>query len=389
MNDNCVNARLVADLAVAQKKLCRLIEPLDEHNYRAQFNPDLSPLGWHLGHTIFTENFWLHKVILGNAEYTKDKGKLYIPGNNEKSTRGKALPPKLKLLQETTAQQENNIHLLSRPPAKLAKHPLMKNNYLLCFLLQHHALHTETMYAILTAKHLNNEQIHYESKQKLKATPIQTDPLIFETNTYPIGSDQIECFDNEKPKRHHHITTFVLNKYAVSNGEYLSFINDGGYQKKQYWCTQGWQWRQQYQINAPNTWRQHQHEWFNISEYGAQDLATNEPVYGTSLYEAKAFAHWAKARLPHEYEFEVAHRLESKIAPSQRWEWCNNIFHAYNGYQPFPYKEYSQPWFDNRHYTLKGGSPYIHPIMQRASFRNFYTPDRRHTYTGIRLAFEI
>ena len=70
----------------------------------------------------------------------------------------------------------------------------------------------------------------------------------------------------------------------------------------------------------------------------------------------------------------------------QTWEWCANTFYPYNGFQAFPYERYSRPWFDENHYTLKGGSPFTGKSIRRRSFRNFYQPDKRHIFAGVRLA---
>jgi iron(II)-dependent oxidoreductase len=69
------------------------------------------------------------------------------------------------------------------------------------------------------------------------------------------------------------------------------------------------------------------------------------------------------------------------------WEWCNNCFYPYAGFQSFPYKEYSQPWFNDNHYTLRGGSLHTRPGIKRASFRNFHAPEKRHIFAGLRLVW--
>ena len=108
------------------------------------------------------------------------------------------------------------------------------------------------------------------------------------------------------------------------------------------------------------------------------------PVSNISLYELKAFAKWKNLKIAHEHQWEVASK--SLLNKYQVWEWCNNKFYAYNGYKPFPYEEYSKPWFNNNYFTLKGGSPLTDSTIKRKSFRNFYKPSTRYICSGGRLS---
>ena len=111
-------------------------------------------------------------------------------------------------------------------------------------------------------------------------------------------------------------------------------------------------------------------------------------MYGISFHEAQAFSHWARARLPHEHEWEAAVKSEQLHNTGQVWEWCANTFHPYQGFSAFPYDEYSKPWFDDNHYVLRGASRHTRPEIRRASFRNFFNPDKRHIFAGLRLVFD-
>ncbi|HKJ09285.1 MAG TPA: SUMF1/EgtB/PvdO family nonheme iron enzyme, partial [Gammaproteobacteria bacterium] len=112
-----------------------------------------------------------------------------------------------------------------------------------------------------------------------------------------------------------------------------------------------------------------------------------EPVLGINHHEASAYAAWAGAQLPHEYQWEAACRLGLLEHTGRAWEWCANTFHPYEGFESFPYREYSTPWLGGDHYTLKGGSLHTRPPVKRASFRNFYEPDKRHIFAGLRLVY--
>ena len=127
---------------------------------------------------------------------------------------------------------------------------------------------------------------------------------------------------------------------------------------------------------------------YAITPHGPVDLAPTGSVYGISRYEAEAFAHWANARLPHEYEWETADRMKLLQNSGKVWEWCTNTLHPYTGFKAFPYEGYSVPYFDGTHYVLKGGSIYTQDVIHRPSFRNYYQSDKRHLFSGLRLVFE-
>jgi iron(II)-dependent oxidoreductase len=129
---------------------------------------------------------------------------------------------------------------------------------------------------------------------------------------------------------------------------------------------------------------------------GAYDLPGDAAVSGISYYEAQAYVQWLKqtrpdsfadVRLPHEYEWEIARRLQLLEDCGQAWEWCSNTFHPYPGFQAFPYDRYSKAWFDGNHFTLRGGSLQTRPAIKRPAFRNFYNADKRHIFAGLRLAY--
>jgi iron(II)-dependent oxidoreductase len=174
----------------------------------------------------------------------------------------------------------------------------------------------------------------------------------------------------------------------VSNAEYLAFMQDGGYRRKQLWSNAGWEWCRHHDVRHPDHWRQNEEgHWCGIGVRGTYQLADTEPVCGISHYEASAFARWAGGSLPHEYEWETACRLGVLQQTGRVWEWCENTFHPYQGFTAFPYPEYSQPWFDGRHYSLRGGSLHTRASVKRPSFRNFFEADKRHIFAGLRLSY--
>lgn len=378
----------LARLCAVQGELRALVADLDDTAYRAQFHPDLSPLGWHLGHCSFIENYWLREVVGSDPTLTESLARFYVPTNSHKPDRGLALPDRAQLLAEVRYQQDGNLRLLSEAACGLDSHPLMENDYLVKFLVQHHAQHIETMYMVRTQRALTTGHGEFTPVRSLSAAPVMRAWRTMEAGRYWIGGRRADAFDNELPAHRTACETFRIGARPVTNAEYLGFINDDAYHKRQYWSEAGWRFRQDTGATHPQHWRWHtQHGWFGIGAAGAHALSPETPVYGIGYHEAQAFAAYANARLPHEYEWEIARRAGLLERVGHVWEWCDNAFHSYAGFEPFPYDEYSLPWFSGTHYTLRGASRYTRPDVKRISFRNFYTPEKRHIFAGLRLAF--
>ncbi|MBA2491664.1 MAG: ergothioneine biosynthesis protein EgtB [Gammaproteobacteria bacterium] len=373
-----------APLRTVQSDLCALVEDLNDEDYRAQFHVDLSPIGWHLGHCTFIENYWLREVVLGDDSLTKPLAHYYIPANSPKPQRGPALPPKQDLLDSVRRQQADNLRLLSETATQ--RHALLKDDYLSLFLLQHHCQHFETINLARHQRALGNGYVRFKPAEALKPAPVREVFVTAPAGIYSIGGARPEAFDNELPAHGIEHGTFDIAARPVNNAEYLRFIEDDGYNARAHWTETGWQWREQTACQRPDHWRQNgRGQWFGIDQRGAFDLSPDAPVYGVSHHEASAFAAYAGARLPHENEWEIACRLGILRDVGRVWEWCGNTFYGYEGFRPFPYDEYSLPWFDGTHYSLRGGSALTRPVVKRASFRNFYTPDKRHIFAGLRL----
>lgn len=376
-----------------QTALYELVAPLDERSCRTQFHPELSPPGWHLGHTVFVENFWIRETILGKRVFCQQH-KLYFPRNMKKPVRGEHLPPKEKLLEDCLKMQRDNLGLLGNPPGKLASHQLMRDDYLAKFLAQHHAMHLEVLHMCLTERQLGKkDRAFYSPRKRLAAENFRPEPVAFDGDTFEIGENNAWCFDNESPRHKQTWPTFSLNATKTSNAEFLGFIESGGYDNAEWWDTAGWKWLKKSKAAAPHHWLQSKDgAWFGADSHGYHDLGETDPVYGLSHHEARAFARYAGARLPHEVEWEVAHARrflrEDHDDPPTRyaWEWCVNNFYPYPGFKPYPYTGYSVPWFNNGHYSLRGRSHHTSEVLQRTTFRNFYTAEKRHIFAGVRVA---
>jgi iron(II)-dependent oxidoreductase len=378
----------LAGLRGIQRRLLALVEPLEDRDYRTQYHADLSPIGWHLGHCVFIENLHLRERILGDDSRTARLREYYIPERSPKPQRGPKLPPKEALLQEVSTQQEENILLLSGVGSTLPQHALLEDDYLQRFLIQHHAQHYETMLMVLAQRAQQRHRGEFFPQHRLRPRRAPQELVSVAGSRYAIGGQRPEAFDNEVPAQEVELTTFHIARRPVSNAEFLAFMEDGGYAPGPHWSEEGLRWLEQARVSHPEHWRQDARGWwYGLGPGGPFDLRPEAPVGGLSFYEAEAYANWAGARLPHEIEWEVAARLLLIVDSGRTWEWCANAFFPYEGFEAFPYREYSAPWFDGRHHTLKGGSIYTRREIRRPSFRNFHTPEKRHVFAGLRLAY--
>lgn len=353
-----------------------------------QYHPDLSPPGWHLGHCVFTEIYWIREVLLGDGSRSRALKSLYVPELSPKTERAAALPAAADLFAWAEQVREEHRRLLPPLLESGRDEPLLRDNFLARFLCEHYAQHYET-----------TRYIHAQRQAGLGDTPDTVDiaprPPLQDAVTVPAGRYAIGSerdrppYDNEFPRFTAELATFHIARHPVTNAEYLAFMDGGGYADPAHWSAAGWEWRQRLGTDRPELWRRAAGGGrYAVDAAGAGPLEADAPLAGVSHYEACAFARWAGARLPHEYEWEAAKRSGVLDGDGRIWEWCANPLHPYAGFEAFPYAGYSVPYFDGRHYVLRGGSLYTRPCIRRPSFRNYYEADKRHIHAGLRLAWD-
>lgn len=230
------------------------------------------------------------------------------------------------------------------------------------------------------------------------------------SGVYTIGHEgDTFCFDNEKGRHQVFINPCEIALQPVTNREYLAFIASGGYRNTRYWLADGWDWIHAEKITAPLHWHERNGEWFNFTLYGLIPLDLDAPVTHISYFEADAYARSLGVRLPTEFEWEVAvqqcsaslteknpaHFLASNqwqpVAHAgffgNVWEWTSSAYLPYPGFEQAPgaVGEYNGK-FMNGQYVLRGGSCATPVSHIRHTYRNFFMPDKRWQFTGIRLA---
>lgn len=385
-----MNEALAAQLAQIHELAWDLIADLSEMELRRQYHPEISPLGWHLGHVAFAQLYWTREVLDGEAVDDALKS-LYLPERSPKSSRAKRLPAAAALRAFARDAREEALLRLSAP-ARAKRPQLLHGDYLLHFLIQHNSQHVETMQQALQARGLQNYAMNEQGNGA--PCPAQTpEPptLTFAAQTTGLGHPGGPVpYDNELPRHGVRLPPYAMAARPVTNAQYLGFMVDGGYDRREFWSDDGWKMCVRSDLTGPYHWRHDScGNWVSVEPDGIAALDPDAPVRGLSRHEAQAYARYAGCRLPSEAEWEHAVASGTVSDNGQAWEWCANPFAPYPGFRAFPYEGYSTPWFDGLHYVLRGASRYTAASIRRPTFRNFYTADKRHIFAGLRLARSI
>lgn len=195
-------------------------------------------------------------------------------------------------------------------------------------------------------------------------------------------------FDNELGRHNVYLNTTTLSGNLVTNGEYEEFIRSGGYQNFRYWLSDGWAWVNANHTQAPLYWHQIEGAWWYYTFEGLQRVDPDAPVCHVSQYEADAYARWRGSRLPTEFEWEAAatHPTRGELNWGSRWEWTNSAYLPYPGFitTEGAVGEYNGKFMSGQ-MVLRGASVATPEGHSRPTYRNFFQPDKRWQFTGIRL----
>ena len=406
---------LAARFAAVRRRSLALAEPLSDEDCGAQSMPDASPIKWHLAHTTwFFETFILERMEPDFAPFHPAFRVLfnsYYNGIGEKhprAQRGLLTRPGMAEVRAYRANVDARIARLLETQGGEALRALPE---LLALGLEHEQQHQELM--LTDVKHLLAQSAllpaYLDTALPRGAVAPALEWFNFEGGLTEIGHrGEGFSFDNELPRHRQYVAPFALAARLVTNGEYLAFIQAGGYANAELWLAEGWDWVRTQQISHPLYWHQDGHgAWMEFTLHGAQPLDPNRPVTHLSLYEADAYAHWAGARLPTEAEWELAAgelpletgQLHPAAATSKSawatlsqmyghcWQWTSSSYAPYPGFRAAPgaLGEYNGKFMLNQ-YVLRGSSCATPEGHARASYRNFFPAGARWQFTGIRLA---
>jgi ergothioneine biosynthesis protein EgtB len=421
-----VDDQILAERFATTRRLTEELSALlSAEDQTVQSMPDVSPTKWHRAHTAwFFETFLLAAGLDGYETFNPAFGYLfnsYYEGVGARYPR----PDRGLVSRPGIAEVADYRHHVDAAMALLFEHGLDRHRAFLVELgVQHEQQHQELL--LMDIKHVlsRNPLCPAYAEHDLPG-PGHPGPLTWTTHpggTMPIGHGGGGFgFDNEFPRHRIHLEPFALADRTVTCGEWMAFIDDGGYRRPELWLSDGWAMVTAEGWESPFYWTDQRGTWHEFTLAGDGPVDPTRPVCHVSYYEADAYARWAGHRLPTEAEWEVvtaahevdrgtaarqavqaAHLLDTEILhPSavaegraslfgDVWQWTSSAYSPYPGFAPEAgaVGEYNGKFMVNQ-YVLRGGSCVTPPDHIRATYRNFFPPSARWVFSGLRLARNI
>jgi iron(II)-dependent oxidoreductase len=434
MNESRRTTRELLDLVVSESDL------------RRSPGGGFRPLLWHLGHVGAFEEYWLLGRLKGTPPLSPRYAAIFDPIKTPRED-SRNLPP-VPEIENFLAHVREQVLLALKGFDPASDDPLLRDGYIYDLVIEHEYQHQETLLYLLQMldpelkRRPDSLDVREEFLRLMERLPgdcggemVRVSGGLSEmgSNGYPFA------YDNERPPRVIELPDFCIDKYPVTNTDYARFIEAGGYETRSLWSDEGWEWKEKEGIRWPLYWspveRQPDYSdgsarWLVREMFDEGRIEANLPVVGVSWHEAEAYARFAGKRLPTEAEWEKAASWDPQKESKRRfswgdrlprkelanfndnywgttpvaafpegrsayacfdltgnvWEWTSSTFAGHQGFEAFPYPEYSELWFDGDHRVLKGGSWATRPKLLRCSFRNFFRPRFRRAFAGFRCA---
>jgi len=426
-------ARMLSD---ARARTRSLVEDLTDEQLIGPRLPIVNPLLWEIGHLAWFQEKWVLRHLGGEDPTRKDGDSLYdsarVPHNDRCTLPLPSRGETLTYMRQVLDRIQDRLAGVSLTERELYFH------HLVTF---HEDMHGEAFtYMRQTlaypAPSLPGSDARILGRAADTGGPWAGDVEI-PGGTYMLGGTPHLpfVFDNEKWAHPVHIRPFRMARASVTNAQFATFVDDGGYDRRDLWSDAGWAWRERVNAKHPVYWQQGAADtWWHRRYDRIVPLEGHLPVMHVGWYEAEAYCRWAARRLPTEAEWELA--ASGEPTPDRRalragerrfpwgnalpapdranldgrsdgcvpvnllaagdspfgcrqmignvWEWTASDFEPFPGFVADPYKEYSEPWFGGTHKVLRGGAFATRARLIRNSYRNFYTPDRRDVLAGFR-----
>jgi iron(II)-dependent oxidoreductase len=429
-----LHGHVVAErLAAVRRRTLELVSRLDEPILRRQHISILSPMIWDLGHIANFEETWILGRLGGLPPRSDALSRMFDPGLNPRPTRAALpLPYGEELQRYLEAVRDETLRLLESGSyggdARLAE-----RNLVFELVAEHEEQHQETL---LQAMQILEDPTYEPIRRRATPTAAEAEP---EMVSIPAGPCWIGCesegfsYDNERRAHEQHLPAFDIDRYPVTAGQFLEFVEAGGYSRRELWSDAGWSWRCDAGALAPANWLRRDDGWHVRFMDRVAPLDPGRPVIHVCFHEAEAYCRFAGKRLPTEFEWEKAALWDPEAGRSRRypwgddppearhanldqlafepaaigaypegasaygveqligdiWEWTASDFRAYPGFIAHPYPEYSEIFFGTDYKVLRGGSWATRPAVARGTFRNWDFPIRRQIFAGFRCARDV
>lgn len=408
----------------ARTRVHTIMEEVTDSTLERQWMPILSPMVWDLAHIGHYEDLWLGRAMLGTRLSGEREDRVYDAFRNPRSDR--TSHPLLgpvearryigRIRDRSLAAIEDGLLDPRRADAPV----LVDRGFVVGLVIQHEHQHAETVLQSRQAMGEEAEPLHHavhRAERRASVPDAAGRWCRHPGGDVVIGTDDPWAYDNERPAHTVRVAPFSIAEVPVTCGQWVEFIRAGAYADRDLWTREGWEWRTGEDAVAPLHWRRSGGDDWEVLRFGDwRPVDPDEPVQHVSWFEADAFARFAGARLPTEVEWEAAaaglprpawpeanagtaadgprpvsvERATSAIGCRAMlgdvWEWTSSAFGPWPGFRVFPYAEYSEVFFGDRHRVLRGGSWASDPMVCRPSFRNWDLPRRRQIFAGLRLA---
>jgi len=380
---------LLEKYTAVRKYTEKICSPLKTEDYVVQPIADVSPPKWHIGHTTwFFETFVLKPHLKKYEEFDPQYNYVFnsyyetVGARVIRTDRGNLSRPSVEEVYKFRMHVDHAMNeFLQNSPSKEVEEIIVLG---LNHEQQHQELLSTDIKYILGNNPLFPAYISSSKNKKIIGKKSGTFSKI-EKGIYEIGyAGNDFCFDNELNRHQVFLQDFSIANDLVTNGEYLEFMIAGGYKNFNYWHAEGWDWVKNNHIDSPLYWHWIDGQWHHYTLNGLQKLTMDEVLCHVSFYESAAYASWKEARLPTEFEWEIA---AQQFEWGKRWEWTESAYLPYPGFKKAPgaIGEYNGKFMVNQK-VLRGASEVTPPGHSRITYRNFFHPHLRWQFTGIRLA---
>jgi iron(II)-dependent oxidoreductase len=437
----------LALLNAGRARTLQMVAPLGADELEQQHSPLMSPIAWDLGHLAHFEELWLLPPGAHARAAEAEGASMYDALATPRAERSKLpLPPLADLwerLRSVRRRVEERFDTRRERAESDSTRGLPAGTFSLPLVVQHEAQHQETvLQAIALRESLEYRPGFASGAPPRLAVPAASKRVLIPGGPFVLGTnDRAWAYDNERPAHELDVASFWLARAPVTNAEYLAFMADAGYSRRELWSDAGWAWLERTGCQAPGHWRVNGRgkpvhraalsDWQALVFGRLEPLAADGIVMHVCWYEAEAYARWAGGRLPTEAEWEKAAAWDPATGAARRypwgdsawqpehanldqqrlsptrvnayplghsaygcvhllgdvWEWTDTWFGGYPGFESFPYPEYSQVFFGKEYRVLRGGSFATRAVVARNTFRNWDLPERRQIFAGIRCAW--